>query len=159
MNRVMTEAQGHALKSAFRHGVRLAGGVEAFSGVTRISPAQISRCGNPGMPDFPALDVALEADLEAGQPAIAAALAAAQGYGLCRLSPPGGGGAHAPGGGASAAPPGMEDAVCLVDQATQSFRVMREALADGRLTPLERARIREKLRDMLLVIVEMEGRL
>ncbi|MGV0878042.1 hypothetical protein V6767_12930 [Martelella sp. FLE1502] len=83
--RVITEDDGRALKAASRRAVKAAGGGEALSLVSRVSAAQLSKYGLAGedhAETFMPLDVALEADREAGAPIIAAALAAAQGFRL-----------------------------------------------------------------------------
>lgn len=144
LNRAIAPAEILAIKAATRRAVKLAGGVEAFAAVTRIGAAQLSRCGSPDNPDIIAVDVAVEADREAGVPAIASAMAGALGFRLVRMEATEGGSVS------------LSDGVDLIESATGAFRVIEEALADGRLTNTERARIRESLRDIVMAAVRIE---
>lgn len=75
------------LKAATRRAIKAAGGGDSFAHVTRVSESQLSKYGlatEEHEDAFIPVDVALEADLEAGTPVIASALAAAQGFRLVR---------------------------------------------------------------------------
>ncbi|TCT37275.1 hypothetical protein [Martelella mediterranea] len=75
------------LKAVCRRAVDISGGPENFQHCTRVGQAQLSRYTLPS-PDFAKylmpIDVALEADLEAGMPIIVSELARLQGYRLVR---------------------------------------------------------------------------
>lgn len=78
-----------ALKAASRQAVRAAGGGASFQHATRIREARISTCCSSAddlMDDFLPLDVALEADREAGKPIILELMARLQGFSLVPLS-------------------------------------------------------------------------
>lgn len=68
-----------SLKAAVRRAIALAGGGRSVEHATRVSHSVLSRYGSPSYPEHQcALDVALDLDLEAGQPIILAALAEAE---------------------------------------------------------------------------------
>ncbi|AJY44684.1 hypothetical protein [Martelella endophytica] len=83
--RAISDEDGRKLKAATRRAVKAAGGGDALSLTTRVSEGQLSKYGlasEDHQDTYIPLDVALEADREAGSPIIAAALAAAQGFRL-----------------------------------------------------------------------------
>ncbi|KZL02291.1 MULTISPECIES: hypothetical protein [unclassified Pseudovibrio] len=65
--------------------VKMTGGVDATSMVTRVSPSQLSRYGNPqnleGMP----IDVLADLEHEAGEPLLTRVLARMSGFALVKL--------------------------------------------------------------------------
>ncbi|WP_180897338.1 hypothetical protein [Martelella soudanensis] len=75
------------LKAATRRAIRAAGGGDSFQHVTRVAEAQLSKYGlasEDHAETFIPVDVALDADLEAGSPIITTAMAQAQGFRLVR---------------------------------------------------------------------------
>lgn len=81
--RTISDKQGLTLKAATRRSVDMAGGGDAFQHVTRIRAAQLSKCGSAGEDNadkFLPIDVAVEADMEAGSPIILTAMADLLGY-------------------------------------------------------------------------------
>ncbi|WP_062233117.1 hypothetical protein [Aureimonas sp. N4] len=77
-----------ALKAAVRRAISLSGGGRSVENSTRVSHSVLSRYGLPEHPDQHCpLDVAVDLDLEAGQPIILAALAEALGYDIVRREP------------------------------------------------------------------------
>jgi hypothetical protein len=79
-----------ALKSAVRRATALAGGGESVQHATRVNAASLSRygsCGAEHESNHCPVDVALDLDLEVGQPIVLAALAETQGYRLERMDP------------------------------------------------------------------------
>ncbi len=83
--RALNDDDGRKLKAATRRAVKAAGGGDALAVTTRVSEGQLSKYGlasEEHAETFIPLDVALEADREAGSPIIASALAAAQGFRL-----------------------------------------------------------------------------
>jgi len=133
------EHQRLALKHASRAAIRLAGGGAAFALVTRIGETLLSDAQNPARGDvFLALDVALDADMEAGSPVITAALAEAQGYVLVRKDVASD---------SSLAPLSLENAAHLARHAGEAVSALIETLADGHLTEAERRRVSGELSD------------
>lgn len=89
--RASTPEQRLALKAALRRALKLSGGAASFQHATRLCESDLSRCAAPDHLDRHApVDVALDADLEAGSPVMASALAAAQGFRLVRMEDGGG---------------------------------------------------------------------
>lgn len=87
--RSITPDEMKALKAASRMAVKGAGGGASFRHVTRIGEARLSTCCSSSdelMDDFLPLDVALEADREAGAPIILEALARMQGFKLVKAA-------------------------------------------------------------------------
>jgi len=85
--RAISDKQALALKAATRRAVDMAGGSESFQYVTRVGQGQLSKYGLTGedhQSSFMPIDIALEADLEAGSPVIIEKLAALMGYRLVR---------------------------------------------------------------------------
>lgn len=130
--RASSEAQRRALKTGFDQAVRAAGGGQVFAASTRVNPPAVSKYAAQQEADtFAPLDVALDADLQAGGPYALRALAAAQGFDLAARS-------------------GDAPAACETDQVCAVMaRIAREAgetvasiaaiCADGVVTPRERA--------------------
>jgi hypothetical protein len=80
--RVISDKQALALKAATRRAVDMAGGSDSFQHVTRVGQGQLSKYGLTGedhQSSFMPIDIALEADLEAGSPVIIEKLAALMG--------------------------------------------------------------------------------
>lgn len=127
--RVSTEQQRAAIKAAFRHALKLAGGGDSFCQATRVSAAQLSRYASPDYPDFPPADVILDLDLDLGEPSVIAALARMAG---CRLEPSA----------ATGAPFDMlSRAASMVRGAADAFSAIHEAMADGHLDAAEKRAI------------------
>ena len=132
--RAISDDHRKKLKAATRRAVKSAGGGDSFAHVTRVSESQLSKYGlasEEHQDAFAPIDVALEADIEAGSPIIATALAAAQGFRLVRKN-------------------AETDDHCLgyadisqIGVAFSSFQTrMHEALADdGRVDEAERRKI------------------
>lgn len=126
--RTISDKQGLTLKAATRRAVDMAGGGEAFSRVTRIKAGNISKYGSTNEEHeetFMPIDVAVEADLEAGSPIILSAMAEMAGY---RLVP-----ADAAPVVTQAAPLGLLDALAIANEAGDVVRAITEAVADGRV--------------------------
>lgn len=126
--RTISDKQGLTLKAATRRAVDMAGGGEAFSHVTRIKAGNISKYGSANEEHeetFMPIDVAVEADLEAGSPIILSAMAEMAGY---RLVPADG----CPVINATA-PLGVLDALAIANEAADVVRAITEAMADGRV--------------------------
>lgn len=132
MRRASTEQQRDILKVVSRRAVKAAGGGAMLSDVSRVSEGQISKyCStSPDCEDvFLPIDVALEADLEAGSPIIVSAMAGMLGFRLVRADE------------ADAARPALpdhKDIMTLDAVFSQLKSVMAEAIDDGRVDEGER---------------------
>ena len=85
--RVISDRQSMQLKAATRRAIDMAGGSDTFEHVTRVRQGQLSKYGLAGEDHaacFAPIDVALEADIEAGSPIITEMMAKLQGYRLVR---------------------------------------------------------------------------
>ncbi|QKV18740.1 hypothetical protein [Oricola thermophila] len=88
MVRATNEHQRAALKAAVRHAIRRCGGGATAQDATRVNAAALSKYGSGDWPDnHVPVDVALDLDLDAGEPVILSALAREQGYDLRRVEP------------------------------------------------------------------------
>ncbi|TPW28588.1 hypothetical protein FJU08_17445 [Martelella alba] len=87
--RAIFDENDKKLKAATRRAIKAAGGSDSFAHVTRVSVAQLSKYGlasEDHTETFVPIDIALEADLEAGAPIIASELARLQGFRLVRAA-------------------------------------------------------------------------
>lgn len=81
--RSISDKQGLTLKAATRRSVDMAGGGGALQHVTRVKAGNLSKYGSANEENgdkFMPIDVACEADLEAGSPIILTAMAEILGY-------------------------------------------------------------------------------
>ncbi|WP_019997293.1 hypothetical protein [Aureimonas ureilytica] len=116
-----------ALKAAVRRAVALAGGGRSVENATRVSHSVLSRYGLPEHTDQHCpLDVAIDLDLEAGQPVILAALAEMQGYDIVRREPV-----------APSDTPWCAKISAMVQQDGRVTSTLLEAIADGQISPAE----------------------
>lgn len=136
--RIFVSAQYAALKNAFRRACQQSGGgLRELAGMTRLSAAQLSRFGDLGSDQWAPLDVVVDLDSLAGEPIITRALAELLGYDLVPA--------------AGEAFPLASPTHHLAGLARESGDVLArlaDALADGRLTKAEAARIEQDLADL-----------
>ncbi|MDI6834863.1 MAG: hypothetical protein QMD99_03995 [Rhizobiaceae bacterium] len=149
--RAISDRIAKALKAATRRSIDMAGGPEAFQHVTRVRQGSLSKYGLPGEEheaSFIPIDIALEADLEAGSPIITAELARLLGY---RLVP------------AEAEPraPGLthRDVSRLSLEFDDVRRAAAEALEDDHVDHGERRAIRRQVDELKRALAEFEGKL
>ena len=154
MGRATSDADRLKLKAAFRRLAKRCGGLEAASMITRVHMARLGRYGTPHDPDFAGIDVALDLELDAGEPLVTAAMAALNG---CILIP---------------IPRATGDTRWLrrlsetARETGEAVAALGEALADGEITadeaPALRAEVADAIRalarvDAALKLVEEEG--
>jgi len=149
--RAISDDDRQKLKAATRRAVKSAGGGDSFAHVTRVSESQLSKYGlasDEHQDAFIPVDVALEADVEAGSPIIATALAAAQGFRLVRNASP-----------VDDHSLGFAD-ISQISVAFSSFHTrMHEALADdGRVDEAERRRILKDFDKFMRTLFTTMGR-
>lgn len=139
------------LKAATRLSVTRAGGSDAFEHVTRVRQGQLSKYGlasDEHMASFMPIDVAIEADIEGGQPVIVEAMAKLLGYRLVRED-------------AAAAETALShrDISALNAEAGDVTRAALGALEDGRIDAREKRDLMQHLADLKAQIAQVEGKL
>ena len=128
--RSLSGKQSMLLKAATRRSVDMAGGGESFSHRTRVRATQLSKYGSTSEPEtFMPLDVAVEADLEAGVPIILSAMAELLGYKLVPVSAE------------PAGELGPNDALRIANEMGDVIRTITEAMADGHVDAADRRTI------------------
>ena len=135
--RPSSDHQRGTLKAAFRHSVLKAGGPDSFAQITRVEKGQLSKYGSAdGQWDHShaPLDIALDADLDCGEPVCARALADLQGYDLVKRQAAKSN---------SAATPLASISVLTREHADLIDAIITGA-SDGVLTPLEISNIRKE---------------
>lgn len=147
--RPTTSEQRKALKIAAQIVVNLLGGGKQAARLTVVDPATLSLYGAPHEDArHMRIDVALDLDLAAGEPVIAMALAAAQGYSLVRLDA-----------GAGCGPLTISDFARLQREAFEAKAAVLESIADPDITPAEKRRMRKELADLRLAVALIESKL
>lgn len=149
--RVISERDLKKLKAATRFSVDGAGGSEEFQKATRVRQGQLSKYGLAGdehMETFMPIDVAVEADLEAGSPVITEMMAKLQGYRLVRDE------AEAPEAGLT-----HRDISALNAEVGDVTRLAIEALDDGKVDAREKRDLMRELTDLKAQIAVIEGKL
>lgn len=149
--RSISDKQGKALKAATRRALDMAGGPESFQHATRVRQGQLSKYAAPSeehADSFMPLDIALEADLEAGTPIIAEQLARMQGYRLVRIEdePVGEKLSH-------------RDLSALHLEFSDVVRVAHDALEDGHADEAERRRIGKEIAQLKKALAVIEGKI
>lgn len=144
--RPSTDHQRNALKKATKRALRAAGGGASFQHATRVAEAQLSRYAGDSYPDFMPIDIALDCDLDAGSPVIAASLAVIQGYRLVRE----------PAAGAGAAT--MTDLAAVVRETADVTTALIGALEDGAVTPAEAERLNQEIEEAIAELRRLQGK-
>lgn len=134
-----------ALKAATRRATKEAGKLSDLAERTRIDASRISKCGNPNEHEFLPIDVAMDLDALAGDDRILRAWAELRGFNLIK----------------------DENNVHVEDMARHIGAVgkesgeliseMCEAVADGKVTPVEALRIEEAAEDVRDNITRLQG--
>ncbi|AJY47057.1 hypothetical protein [Martelella endophytica] len=152
MERLLTQRAVDGLREASRRSVVQGGGPEKFQYSTRVKQSLISKCwshdpSRKGQTVM-AIDVAVEADMEAGAPVIVSEMARLLGYRLVRDD-----GVDSAGGGLDIADIGaFQEAFHALSQS------MIQAVADGKVDPREAAEILEKYANFMRVAHAVESK-
>ena len=147
--RASGEAARREIKSAFRELVRACGGGDCAARATRVTASALSRFGSLDCPDFPAVDVICDLEIDLGAPVVSSRLARLAGYRLEPLSSLGApSGPSGPGPAASAAD--------HVATAAGLFSEIEAALRDGRIDAAARAAIATRMREALVALVSTQ---
>ncbi|MGH6861671.1 MAG: phage regulatory CII family protein [Phyllobacterium sp.] len=148
MNRTSSDKQRITLKIAPRIAIETCGGGKFVSQVTRVSEAALSLYIAPHELDrYIPVDVALDIDLTAGEPVIARAFAAAQGFDLVKAAPSVAGGTL-----------GIADLCRWISEGNDVSEVVGSALADGHLSASERADIKREIAEARAVLSALEAK-
>ncbi|MEM1376165.1 MAG: hypothetical protein AAGG69_02140 [Pseudomonadota bacterium] len=121
------------LKAATRRLVRLAGGPESAQHVTRVKASALSRFGSVSDDQFIPVDVVADLESDTGSAVVTAALATLLG---CRL-------VGCESAGTQSAPLGVESIASLLQREANLVGQIAEAMADGKVTPIEAQQISE----------------
>jgi len=150
--RTISDKQGLTLKAATRRSVDMAGGGDAFQHVTRIRAAQLSKCGSANeenVATFLPVDVAVEADMEAGSPIILSAMAEVLGYQVVPL---------APAASIEAKPLTERDALRIAREAADVVNAMVKAIEDGAVDSAEERQITREIDELKVALVDVMRR-
>jgi hypothetical protein len=133
MSRVLSERQISGLKGVTEASFVEGGGVTSFASMTRVSVSQLSKYASQSADNkgyLAGIDIAVEADMRAGQPIIVAEMARLLGYRLVREDAP-------------ATPPGLSehDALVLSIKSGKLAGIILDALTDHRVDTAEYAEI------------------
>jgi hypothetical protein len=136
-----------ALKAAVRRAAVFGGGAASVQYATRVDESDLSRYSNPAYPERHCpLDVALDLDLEAGQPVILSAFAAAQKF---RLVPEQRG---------AAGSLGPHDVAKLCTEHADLMRSIAAALDDSTINSAEAREIHREIEELMAVLRDLQGR-
>lgn len=119
--RSISDKQQLTLKAATRRAVDMAGGGDSFQHVTRAKGYALSRYGSANeenLDKFMPIDVAVEADIEAGSPIILGAMAEMLGYSVAPIAAPS----------SSGKPITIKDALHIANEAADVVKAITEAL-------------------------------
>ncbi|MBX9456151.1 MAG: hypothetical protein KL863_09070 [Rhizobium sp.] len=143
-----TEKMRKALKIASQIVTNMCGGGKLAAGLTDVDDSTLCLYGALHEDKrFMRLDVALDLDLAAGEPIVARALAAAQGWRLTRDN-----------GSAGVAALGLADYGRLQREAFEAQAAVFESLEDGLITTTEKRRILKELADLRQAIAVVEAK-
>ena len=134
------------LKAAARRSVELAGGGEQFQYVTCVRAAEISKyCSNSEDRQM-RIDVAIEADREAGAPIIVGLMARLLGYDLVRREI-----AHG-----NQPMPSLEAAGAATSECLEVFQEYAKAMKDGKLDMVERTAVRREIAQAIRALTSID---
>ncbi len=153
--RTISGKQGLTLKAATRRSVDMAGGGDALQHVTRVRASYLSKCGSAGEDNadkYLPIDVATEADMEAGSPIILTAMADILGY---RVIPIVEGSALQ----IAAATPTHKDLTDLNRELTDVVRTLGDALDDEHLDGREKKEITREIDEAIKALQALQQRI
>ncbi len=152
--RSISDKQGMTLKAATRRSVDMAGGGDALQHVTRVKAGNLSKYGSTNEENgdkFMPIDVAVEADIEAGSPIILTAMAEILGYQVV------------PGGETRSAdfkPLTVKDALRIANEAADVVKAITSALeGDDRIDTAEERDITREIDETIGALMDVMRRL
>ena len=140
--RTVSDIEIRSLKASTEAAFTLGGGVTAFPLMTRVNVSMLSKYASFNeefAEKLIPIDIAVEADRRAKSPVILSAMADIMGYQLVPLE------ARVQ----DAAGLSEADALLIMDEASDFWRLVRAAYADGRIDSLERKELLRKLRQLM----------
>ncbi len=147
--RSISDKQQLTLKAATRRAVDMAGGGDSFQHVTRARGPQLSRYGSTSednLDKFIPIDVAVEADQEAGAPIILSAMAEMLGYKVVPHEA-----VHA----STAHPITVRDALRIANEAADVVKAITDALdTDNIIDAAEEKVITREIDEVMRTLVE-----
>lgn len=147
--RASSEKHRATIKAACRLAVDMAGGGKALASRSRVNPPALSKYGSQSEPDsFMPLDVAYEADLEAGTPVIATALAELLGFRLVAIEVP-----------LATSIPTLEQAFAVLKETVEVFQTYQDGISDGRLDMADRQALRLQVNQAIRALQDFGSRL
>ena len=136
-----TQEERRGLKTGFRALVAACGGLEAAAAATRLHKTGLALAYDPHAADrFAAVDVVADLERAAGEPILTQLLAAMQGYALTRVDPMAG--------------CELAAIASVGEKSSEVFAAFGRAMADGAITPEERATIHRELLDLVAAATE-----
>lgn len=150
--RSISDKQGLTLKAAVRRSVDMAGGGDSLQHVTRVNAAQLSKYGSQSEEkSFMPIDVAVEADTEAGTPIILTAMAEMLGYQVIPIDDPRITGSR---------PVTIKDALIVANEAADVVKAITEALAnDDRIDGTEERIITREIDEAVRAMIDVLHRI
>jgi hypothetical protein len=147
-SRPSSDKQRLGLKMAVRRVIAICGDAKDVAQLTAVNASMLSLYCAPHEEDRHArIDVALDLDLAAGEPVIARALAAAQGYELVRTSAVEGAGKIE-----------LGDLGRLRRESFEAEETMLASVAESQLTAAKRRKILKELADLRQAITSIEAK-
>ncbi|MBP1852140.1 phage regulatory CII family protein [Rhizobium halophytocola] len=143
--RTVSDIEIRSLKASTEAAYTLGGGVTAFPLMTRVNVSTLSKYASFNdeyAEKLIPIDVAIEADRRAKSPVILSAMAQVLSYQLVPLA------SRAQ----LAAELSESDALLIMDEATDLWRLARAAFADGRIDGFERRELLRKLRQLMRAV-------
>lgn len=143
--RSISDKEQLSLKAATRRAFDMAGGPEEFQHMTRVRQSVLSKYGSTTQDcadKFIPVDVAVEADVEAGSPIITAKMAHILGYKLVPVAADT----------VNAAPLGVHDALRIANEAADVVKAITSALTDGRIDQAEEREIAHEIEEAIKVL-------
>ncbi|UTV37620.1 hypothetical protein MYG64_04700 [Ensifer adhaerens] len=153
--RTISDKQGLTLKAATRRSVDMAGGGDALQHVTRVRASYLSKCGSAGEDNadkYLPIDVATEADMEAGSPIILTAMADILGYCVLPIIE----GSDLPIG---VAPPTHKDLTHLNRELMDVVRIFGDALDDDHVDGREKKEITREIDEAIKALRALQQRI
>lgn len=148
MSRSSSDKQRHSLKMAVARAIDLIGHGKLAATLTRVNATMLSLYIAPHEVErHAAIDVVLDLELAAGDPAVTRTLAALQGYDLVK--------AEQHGSGASL---DLDDLQRLHREASEAVSAIMAGIADQTLTPAAKKRILSELADLRHAIAAIEAK-
>lgn len=140
-----------ALKAATRRAIDMAGGSDALQHMTRVKQAALAKYGSAGedcADKYMPVDVAVEADMEAGSPIITAKMAKLLGFRLVPIE------AEAN----AVLPVTLKDGLLIASEMADVVKVISAALEDGVVDSAERAAIVREIDEAVKALMDVMRR-